>query len=73
MTRPDLTPAERALYEHGYRDGAATALDYATRSAAAIESTSKRKLHEGFAVAALRGLVEECAPLLATSDGRKTA
>lgn len=71
MTRPGFTPAEQAIYESGWRDGAQTVLDYANRSAAAIETTSKRHVHEGFAVAALRGLVEACAALLAPEGERK--
>lgn len=64
MSPRPTTPAEAAAYERGYREGVQTVLDFAGRSADALEATSKRKLHEGFAVAALRGLVEACVNLL---------
>lgn len=64
MSERPMSQAETAIYERGYREGVQTVLDYATRSAHAIEATSKRKLHEGFAAAAVRGLVKACTELL---------
>ena len=73
MTRHSLTPAEQAIYDTGWRAGAQTILDYAGRTATAIEGTSKRHVHEGFAVAALRGLTEACADLLKPDEAKRRA
>ena len=52
--------AEAAFYNQGVLD----VISRAEEAASAIAATSKRRVHEDFAVAALTGLAEHCRALL---------
>lgn len=73
MSSRQLSLGEQTAYDRGFREGVQLVLDYASRSATTIEASSRRQVHEGFAVAALRGLVEACLTLLKLEDERRTA
>ena len=64
MSQHLRSEAERRAYNEGVK----AVLDLAARSAAAIEKGSKRRLHEGFAVASLEGLVEAGVGLLLQAE-----
>lgn len=61
-----MTPAEIQAYNEGVR----AVLDIARRAAAAIASTSRRRVHEDFAIAALAELADVGRGLLMTDGNR---
>ena len=70
MTPRAMSPAEAAAFNEGVK----LILDLASRTARKIEETSKRHLHEGFAIVALRELADAGTTLLIRSTvGQKEA